>query len=230
MSDVIDFDTAKLTKAPGDRHRNAEVSRKLQNRQRLKRVLEEIGQGKSPTSGIIEGTSPSYWVIRTGDTSWEEEECEDGFYLKDEISQAQYELWRGRGGRGVVLRLSADPVGGPVLVWLIDATSGASCLGVNFPARPSSPVERNFMCDKQARISRHIDREKWIRRFVVVENDLCRDHERLLKYLKRRGAVDMDLEHLEKTLHPAPALIVMPEAGIDMRFWEMRGETVKKGV
>jgi hypothetical protein len=231
MSDVIDFETGKLASTPSDRYLNAEVSRKRQNRQRLKRVLGEIGRGLSPTSGIIEGTSPSYWVIRTDDTAWEDDESEDGVFETDPISEAQYELWRSRGGRGAMLRLSADPgsyLTGHVLVWLMDAISGASCLGINFQARPSGPVDRVFKRDKQGRTTRRVDHEKLRRRFIVAEDDLSRDPDKLLEYLKHQGVVELDIEDLQKLLQRAPTLIVMPEANINVKFWEMRAEGVKR--
>jgi len=53
---------SKPTPRLSHRDQNSASSRKMQNIQNVKRVLEEIGQGKSPTSTIVDGTRPRYWI------------------------------------------------------------------------------------------------------------------------------------------------------------------------
>src|SRR5262252_8255008 len=105
MTDVIHLGAEQSHTA--DDQRGPEVTRRLRNRQNVKKVLEEIGQGKSPTSTIVEGTSPSYWVIRTAKQGTEQHRDADYLDLETDWSQSQYQLWRRRGGRGAMLRLSA---------------------------------------------------------------------------------------------------------------------------
>jgi hypothetical protein len=114
-------------------------------------VLKEIGEGKSPTRGIADLTRPSYWVIRTGDDFWVDYEFQDRGQLEDdEVSEAQFELWRHRGGFGAMLRLAADPESdliGHVFVRLVDAKTGFCCVGINFLAQSS---EKGFDVNRRA--------------------------------------------------------------------------------
>src|SRR4051794_32987290 len=120
MSDLVKLFRPTLN----DPRHHADVLRLTENRRRMHAALEEIAQGKVPSCGIIEGTVPSYWVIRT-ETEWgdgHEDEAELSF--KDRRSETEFKVWCARGGRGAMLRLDADPryFDQHVLVRLVNAS------------------------------------------------------------------------------------------------------------
>jgi hypothetical protein len=217
MTDIIALKTENQS-LTGQRDEDAQTFPRMKNRQNVQKLLEELGRGRSPATIIVDGTSPSYWVIHSDDEDWKEEEYDNQCCLHDRISQGQHQLWCRRGGRGAMLRLSADHNLGHMLVWLIHATTGYLCLGVNFQVR--APVTgRKKKVDPD---------DNLMRRFIVVEDELSRDAPRLLQHLRRRGALELDINRLRKLLNVAPMIIVMPEARIDVKFWETSAQTVKR--
>jgi len=225
MSDVIDIKPAPLAKQRHD-------SRRAKNRERLQRVLKEIGEGKTPTMGIAGDTPPSYWVIRTDDLGFELKESEDKFVFEDDdVSLGQFALWRHRGGRVATLRLSADPGSTyirRVFVRLVDAKTGHSCVGVNFQAQPANPSEKVIEPKPGPGVKIIVGREKLRRRLTVVEDELSRDARKVLQHLRRRGAVELDIETLRYELGLAPTIIVMPEAAMYFGAWNISSETIEQ--
>jgi hypothetical protein len=232
MSDIIDIELTTIAKQRHIDKENSDDSRRAENRERVKRVFKQIGEGKTPTIGIASDTPPSYWVIRTDDWAWEQDECEDQFVLEnDDVSQDQLDLWRNRGGRVAMLRLSADPGSNfirHVFVWLVDTKTGHSCVGVNFQAQPATASEKVIEPKQGSGGKIIVGRERLIRRFIVVEDELSRNVHRLLRHLRRRGAVELDIENLREALGRAPTIIVMPEASIDFEGWDIRSETIER--
>jgi hypothetical protein len=213
---------SKPTPRLSHRDQNSASSRRMQNIQNVKRVLEEIGQGKSPTSTIVDGTRPRYWIIRTAnerkrDDEWDRN-TEERWTLKDQLSRDEQELWRKRGGQNAGLRFGAnrrsDSFIDLVVIRLVDAASGNSCMGVNFVA------QRNQQKNKDN------DDEKGRRRcFMLVDDELSRNPEILLSGLRMRKVArnflqPLSLERLRTLLREAPVLIVMPDVGIDLEFWD----------
>jgi hypothetical protein len=110
MSDVKGLETGDFTPERGNQEHNPVESRRIQNLQNVKRVLEEIGQGRSPIGTIVDGTSPRYWIIRTANQDYRDENTDDRWsLLDDQISTDHHELWVERGGTGSGLRFGADP-------------------------------------------------------------------------------------------------------------------------
>ena len=93
-----------------------------------------------------------------------------------------------------MLRLSATSCFGHVMVWLIHASTGYLYLGVNFLVQAPASASK-----------KHVDPDdNLIRRFIVAEDELSRDAPRLLQHLRRRGAMDLDINRLRKLLNRAP--------------------------
>jgi hypothetical protein len=228
MKDVTHRETEKSHSAGGPQDEKAKVSRRLQNRYNVKKALEEIGQGKAPRSTIVEGTSPSYWVIRTAKQGTEQHRDADYFALRDDASRSQYELWRYRDGRGAMLRLSADAdsyLVQHVAVRLVDANSGHCCVGLHFvaPAEPQidSTTDNETSGTGEDVLDELSVEDRPIRCFMIVEDELSRNHQQLLQCLRRRKVVNINMMGLEKLLQRAPTIIVMPEAGRDAKYWEL---------
>jgi hypothetical protein len=200
-------------------------SRRMHNLQNLKRVLKEIGQGKSPTSTIVDGTSPQYWTIRTDNEGYADElrqDIEDRVSLKDQRSRDEHKLWRKRGGQGAGLRVRANYLSqffiDHVAIRLVDGASGNSCVGTNFVAQHDDNKKENKRKNKDN------DEEKGRGRFfMLVEDELSRNPEKLrLRMRKVAGSFGLrfSLEHLKTLLREAPVLIVMADVGIDQVFWD----------
>jgi hypothetical protein len=201
-------------------------SRRMQNLTKVRGVFEQIGQGKSPTNTFADDTCPKYWIIRTGDGEFDgnifDQNCEDQWSLEDQRSKDEHELWVRRGGQGVGLRFGANCQFGCLIdhaaMRLVDGASGNSCVGVNFVARHVDKTNKQKNKDN--------DEEKGRRRcFMLVEDELSRNPEKLLKRLRMRKVVGslgqpLSLGHLKNLLRKAPVLIVMPDVGIDPVFWE----------
>jgi hypothetical protein len=134
--------TSNSTPSLIDQNQHSASSRRMHNLQNLKRVVKEIGQGKSPTSTIVDGTSPQYWTIRTDNEGYDDESdqnWEDRCCLKDQLSIDEHQLWIKRGGLGAGLRFAAgygfDSCICHIAVRLVDGASGNSCVGINFVAQ-----------------------------------------------------------------------------------------------
>src|SRR5215468_8022858 len=94
-----------------DQKQASSERRRMTTLRNVKQVLKEIGQGKSPTSTIVDGTSPKYWIIRTptGTHGYTDENTDDRHsMLYDKSSVDEHELWTKRGGTGSGLRFGAD--------------------------------------------------------------------------------------------------------------------------
>lgn len=125
--------TSKSSPRLTHRDQNSGSSRRMQNLQNVKRVLEEIGQGKSPTCTVVDGSSPRYWIIRTAHESNDDEtdqNHEDRWSVKDQLSRDEHKLWLKRGGEGAGLRFGANYGSQSfidhVAIRLVDAASGNS--------------------------------------------------------------------------------------------------------
>jgi hypothetical protein len=227
-TDSMDLERSTSTSTPAnDQEQHSGDSRRMNNLRNVKRVLEEIGRGKSPTSTIVDGTSPRYWIIRTGREGYQDENNEDRWsLLHDQISKDHHELWTKRGGTGSGLRFGADLSDesfiGHVAVRLVDAKSGNSCLGINFMARLEQQPGKS---KNESEGDLNEDNTERGRRFMLVEDELSRNPEKLLKQLRRRkiagtGSRLFNIKGLKTLLNEAPTLIVMPEVDIDPAFWD----------
>jgi hypothetical protein len=161
-------------------------------RKKLKSVLKTIAHGQSPNNGVIKGTAPGYWMISTYQQDPVESAGDWGAF-QDSESKHQFETWLNRGGRSEGLRPTPemDGLSEWVAMWLVDAKTGNWCLGINFPGSDGTDI----------------------RRFQLVEHDLARNPQRLLKQLtRRRKAQDLNLRSFKCLLKWAPCLLVMPDA------------------
>jgi hypothetical protein len=110
---------------------------------------------------------------------------------------------------------------GNVAVRLVDGKTGNSCVGITFMALLES---ENSKSSNKRREGLNKDKEDRGRHFMLVEDELSRNPEKLLKRLRSRKIAcsfgrAFKLENLKTLLNEAPILIVMPEVGIDPEFW-----------
>ena len=198
--DINSHRSAELRK----RKRKTDEVRKMETRQRVRKALQEIAAGRSPTTTVVDQTYPKYWIVRTIYSQYESDENADWFEFKDKQSRNQFEAWLCRGGRAESLRVKLEFADSfkALAVRLVDAKTGCSCMGINFAAK-----------------RRHGQSEKHeLRSFALIDDTLSRRPKDLLVYLNSRHAADLDITSVESLLKSAPTLVVMVDASAYRKY------------
>src|SRR3981081_2715117 len=107
MTKSIDINSHQSAVPRGRKPKTDQV-RKMENRQRARKALQEIAEGRSPTTTVVDQTSPKYWIVRTIYSQYETEENADWFDFEDKQSRDQFKAWSARGGRGEALRVQLE--------------------------------------------------------------------------------------------------------------------------
>ena len=197
MAKPIDIDSRRSAELRKRKRKTDEV-RKMENRQRVRKALQEIAAGRSPTTTVVDQTYPKYWIVRTIYSQYESDENADWFEFKDKQSRNQFEAWLCRGGRSESLRVKLEFADSfkALAVRLVDAKTGCSCMGINFLAKR-----------RHGKVGEHE-----LRSFALIDDTLSRRPKDLLVYLNSRHAADLDITSVESLLKSAPTLIVMVDA------------------
>ena len=199
--DINSHRSAELRK----RKRKTDEVRKMETRQRVRKALQEIAAGRSPTTTVVDQTYPKYWIVRTIYSQYESDENADWFEFKDKQSRNQFEAWLCRGGRSESLRVKLEFADSfkALAVRLVDAKTGCSCMGINFLAKIEHGRSNEIGLG---------------RCFGLIDDALSRRPKDLLVYLKSRQAVDLDIASVESLLISAPTLVVMVDARVNRNY------------
>src|SRR5712671_4401545 len=197
MTKPIDIDSHRSAELRKRKRKTDEV-RKMETRQRVRKALQEIAAGRSPTTTVVDQTYPKYWIVRTIYSQYESDENADWFEFKDKQSRNQFEAWLCRGGRSESLRVKLEFADSfkALAVRLVDAKTGCSCMGINFLAKR-----------RHGKVGEHE-----LRSFALIDDTLSRRPKDLLVYLNSRHAAGLDITFVESLLKSAPTLIVMVDA------------------